>query len=59
MFAATSVGLVHYSVFTLAVILVLAVDLGVFNRTPHKVSFKEINEFKMNRDLLKFFEQLF
>ena len=41
MVAAASVGLVHYSVFTLAVIFVLAIDLGVFNRTPHKVSFKE------------------
>ncbi len=41
MLAATSVGLAHYSVFTLAIIFVLAIDLGVFNRTPHKVSFKE------------------
>ena len=41
MFSATSVGLVHYGVFTLGVIFVLALDLGLFNRTPHKISFKE------------------
>ena len=41
MFAEASVGYIHYGVFTLGMVIILALDLGVFNREAHRISFKE------------------
>ena len=39
MFAEASVGYIHYGVFTLGMVIILALDLGVFNREAHRISF--------------------
>ena len=41
MLAQASVGYIHYGIFSLGIIFFLALDLGVFNRKAHKISFKE------------------
>ena len=38
---AASIAPWHYGVFVVGVLLILAIDLGLFNRKAHKISFKE------------------
>ena len=38
---AASIAPWHYGVFVVGVLFILALDLGLFNRKAHKVSFKE------------------
>ena len=41
MLAYAGITAAHYALFIAAVIIFLAIDLGLFNRKAHRISFKE------------------